>query len=294
MNGMGRSDPSGVAASGEGVYRLRRRRHAGATLVESLVALPVVLLFGLMLVQLALIYQAKHLLDHALMEGVREAALDHASPAALEAGIARGLAPTLMRQDGLAGYVRARAEARLHLEQGMTMRWIQLRQLSPFDGSFLDWEEAALDAAGRPLPGIREIPNDNLDSRRWTAPARGVSAVRRSSDPIGPVSSQTLADANLLRVQMTYGVPLKVPFAGPLLRLAMMTTRGCLGRQALAAADECAMLIVHGRAPVTAEATTRMMSPARRSRLTQQPQGVPTGSKGIGSGAGEHSETVSY
>ena len=68
-----------------------------------------------------------------------------------------------------------------------------------------------LDRHGEPLAGLMEIPNDNLDNRRIrTEPASG-AAGSLLGEPIGSVSGQTLADANLLRLELIYGVRLAVP-----------------------------------------------------------------------------------
>ncbi|HZH05631.1 MAG TPA: TadE/TadG family type IV pilus assembly protein, partial [Lautropia sp.] len=45
--------------------------------MELLLALPVILLLGLGIVQFALVYQAKHALDHALTQAARQGAVDH-------------------------------------------------------------------------------------------------------------------------------------------------------------------------------------------------------------------------
>ena len=67
------------------------------------------------------------------------------------------------------------------------------------------------------MADMREIPNDNLVAR---AEAIGAPAV-------GASSGQTLADANLLRLRLDYGVPLVVPVVGRLISSAVRVWNGC-------------------------------------------------------------------
>ena len=76
---------------------------AGATMVEMLLALPVVLLLGLGIAQFTLVYQAKHALDYALTQAARQGAVEHASAASIERGLAAGLVPYLYGAGDWAG-----------------------------------------------------------------------------------------------------------------------------------------------------------------------------------------------
>jgi hypothetical protein len=94
---------------------------------------------------------------------------------------------------------------------------MRLVQLSPTTASFDDWAEPARDANGGLMADVREIPNDNLVAR---AEASGAPAV-------GAASGQTLADANLLRLRLEYGVPLVVPVVGRLIASAVRVWNEC-------------------------------------------------------------------
>jgi hypothetical protein len=94
---------------------------------------------------------------------------------------------------------------------------MHLAQLSPTNASFDDWAEPARDANGGLMAEVREIPNDNLVAR---AEASGAPAV-------GAASGQALADANLLRLRLDYGVPLVVPVVGRLISSAVRVWNGC-------------------------------------------------------------------
>ena len=269
---------------------------AGATMVEMLLALPVVLLLGLGIAQFTLVYQAKHALDYALTQAARQGAVEHASAASIERGLAVGLVPYLYGAGDWAGLLQAEERAAEHVRGGLAQGWILLRQRSPSRESFDDWAEPALDAMGEPIPGLVEIANDNLDSRRlWMQPASGVVGMSRS-EAVGRASGQTLADANMLRLELVYGVRLAVPVVGAMVIHALARWNACpqaretsprqarlgllrLGEvapQAAAQAWMCSFLAarddsgaVVGRIPVRASATVRMMSPSRQSTLTQ-------------------------
>ena len=197
-------------------------------MVELLLALPVVLLLGLGVVQYSLVYQAKHALDHALMQAARQGAVDHASSESLRAGLAAGLVPYLYGAADWAALLQAEVRAAGHVEEGIAAGWIRLVQRSPAQESFDDWAEPAMDAMGEKIAGTVEIANDNLDNRRLrTQPVSGVAGLH-VSEPIGRLSGQTLADANLLRLELVYGVRLVVPVVASLIIRTLSVWNGCV------------------------------------------------------------------
>ena len=272
---------------------------AGAAMLETLLALPVVLLLGLGVAQFSLVYQAKHALDYALTQAARQGAVEHASSDSIERGFGAGLAPYLYGADDRAGLLQSEARAIEHVRGGLAAGWIVLRQRSPTRESFEDWAEPALDPMGEPIPGVVEIANDNLDSRRLRMqPATGVAGMSRA-EAIGRLSGQTLADANILRLELVYGLRLVVPVVGAIVIRTLARWNGCMqangvspreirlglvrldepapgtGRRA-AQAWMCDFLEARdstgraaGRIPLRASATIRMMSPARHSTMTQ-------------------------
>jgi hypothetical protein len=158
---------------------------------------------------------------------------------------------------------------------------------------------------GEPIPGIEEIANDNLDSRRLRMqPASGLAGMS-GAEAIGRRSGQTLADANVLRLELVYGLRLVVPVVGPILVRALARWNGCgrlpapspgrlgllrLHEDSIASAGRdvaswmCHFLLLRdetgraaGRLPIRTSATIRMMSPARRSLLTQARVDIASG-----------------
>ena len=240
-------------------------------MVELVVAVPALLLVGMAVVQMVLVFHARQSVGYALQEAARAGAVEHADEEAILKGLASGLVPWLYGAGSMAEKMLKEQQARLHVTGGRAARWIEVKQLSPTLESFSVWAGPALDPFGEKIVGQDEIPNDNLDNRREkTMPASGASGYR-GSEPIGRSSGQTLADANMLRLEVTYGVPLRVPGVSTLFLKAMRTLHGCdslagLVAQGTAGGGNC-LYYLQGRIPVKVVATTRMMSPARRSPL---------------------------
>ena len=208
---------------------LRALRQRGASAVELVVALPVLLLFGLAIVQFGLVYQAQAAIDHAAMTAARRASVAHADMQAARRGLAQGLAPWWRGASDALSLQIAEAETLAHLEAGLAGSWVELVRRSPSDASFNDWAVPALDAFGDPIDGVVEIPNDNLDTRRVRMQPTGGTAGTREGEPVGAGSGQTLADANRLQLEFVYGLRLVVPVAGAAIVGALRTAQGCTG-----------------------------------------------------------------
>lgn len=257
---------------------------AGIAMVEALIGIPVVLLLALVVVQIALLMHARDALHVALLEAARAGSVAHAGNAAIQAGLARGLAPLFPTGAGTPDPQGAWARAAAELQSGLQNGWIRLQKLSPTRESFADWGRPARDEQGEPLDGT-EIPIDHLatESSR-TAPASGQIGLIGDL-PVGRASGQTLVDATLLKLQLDYGVPLEVPLAGPMIAWALSAADGCvpassrrlgaidLGRPALdrqARGWACAFYRAGGagpgarpRIPVRTTALVRMQTPPR-------------------------------
>lgn len=276
-----------------------RPRERGFAAVESLLAVPVLLFVGLGAVQWALVHQARLALNLALHEAARAGSVLHAQPDAIRDGLARGLMPWLHGATDAAGHAQGLVRSRAHVAEAEARGWLRLERQSPTGASFADWAEPARDAFGEPIDGVREIPNDDLVHRATRAvPAGGIAGTRRG-EPIGAASGQTLADANLLRLRMTYGVPLSVPVAGRLTAWALRAWHGCEvaaartwgvlrldapPRGAPPDPDACAMLAPAdggpARLPVSGSATVRMQTPSRDAGAAVPLAALPQAGRG--------------
>ncbi len=197
----------------------------------------------------------------------------HAQMPQIESGLARGMVPYLYGASSAsnfeAGVIRAQAKLLFAQATGHA----RLEQLSPTAQTFADWEQPARDQFGDLIAGTTEIPNDNL---QWSAllaassrqPTGGASGNRLAA-PIGPLSKQSLTDANILKLNFQYGVPLKVPLAGRIMSTVSALASGCAtngGCLMYVSLDEEGQTTY--RIPVNVSAQARMQSPARRSSVT--------------------------
>jgi len=224
-----RERPGGLAARARIGRSTNAPRARGIAAIEMLVAAPIVLMLGLSILQWGLVFHGRQAVAHAAFEAVRAASVDHGSDAAIERGIARGLSPWLFGASGPEDHAANQARAGEHLAAGQAAGWAAWRRLAPTRESFEDWAEPARDADGRRVEGLLEIPNDNLTLRNEDRlPASGIAG-HRGAEPIGIASGQTLADANLLKIEVVYGVPLTVPLVGRLAAWVMRALDGCDG-----------------------------------------------------------------
>lgn len=285
-------------------------RTSGFAALETLLAAPIVLLLGLTVLQWALVFHGRQAVAHAVAEAGRAGSVDHGSDEAIERGLARGLVPWLYGSTGPVDHAANQLRARVHLRLGQGAGWVDWRRLSPTAASFADWAEPARDARGIPVPGQLEIPNDNLSLRDGARqPSSGVLG-HRAGEPIGRASGQTLADANLLKLEFTYGVPLTVPLVGRLAAWIMRGVDACgsvtgpgprvrLGTVDLGApsgiaghaprAWACAHYLAlderglsKPRWPVRVSSTVRMQSPARTPAAVAAPPAQSGASHGLG------------
>ena len=191
-----------------------RKKAKGQGTIELLLAAPVLLFAGLVILQVFLLMQARQALRLGALEAGRAASVAHADPQAALQGLAQGLAPwwagASQTQDALTAPLRTR----VHLVQAMSQGRLRITQLAPDEAAFTDWAVPATDDAGRIIGGQREIPNDALRIRSTeTQPQTAVSGAQEGQ-PKGVQSGQTLLQANILRLQIDYVVALRVPLAG--------------------------------------------------------------------------------
>ena len=117
------------------------RMQSGIAGVESLVALPILLFLGLGALQFGLVFQARHALNHALVEAARAGSVAHADPQAIRTGLARGLLPWLYGAADIGEYAVNLGRAAVHVTQGQALGWLRLERVSPTVASFDDWAD---------------------------------------------------------------------------------------------------------------------------------------------------------
>jgi hypothetical protein len=236
--------PGGEAsarACARGRDALSTEGHRGAAIVEAVIALPILLAVILGAIQFALIYQAKATLNHASLQAARAGAVSNADPEVIRRGLARGLAPLYSPESSLHGL--ATTVARVNAALATDAR---VRILNPTREAFSDF--------GEEVTGVRELPNDRLHAR---------------STAIGAASGMNVQDANILKLEVTYGHELKVPLVNWFIaRLMLRPSRG--GADAFEQ-----QLLRRMRLPIVAAAVVRMQSPARLSAAVVSRDDLP-------------------
>jgi hypothetical protein len=235
-------------------HRTGHARQIGATLVEFAVVAPTLLFLLMNLIQYGLMYHAKSQVNYATFEAARDGTTSNADPAMIRTAFTRALT----------GYYGGGAStAELSASYGKAVEDVQsavrIEILSPSKESFDDFNSPAL---ATKLGAKRVIPNANLAFIRCPVDVPGCSA-----DPKGNASGQTLLDANLLKIRITYGIPAnkQVPLAGRFMTWSL----GVINK------DDTdtfrAGLVKDGRIPVVAHTVMRMQSPAIESGNASSP-----------------------
>lgn len=176
-----------------------RRTQLGASLTEMVVVSPVLLLFGLSTVQAGLIYHGKTTINYATFEAARTGAVNHGQVSVMRKELGARLAPLEGGDGSTERAAIAIANSVINAENPVNTR---LKILSPSIEAFEDWK--ITDDEGRDV-----IPNSHLRHIRGDLAVAGES------------SGMTLRDANLLKVEVTHGLELKVPIVNKLLSRAM-------------------------------------------------------------------------
>lgn len=167
-------------------YKINKLKGQG--MVETLITIPVLLFIGFALVQLYFIWEAKLTLNQAVLLAARAGAVSNINIAQMNAALAKGLvplqAPDLNNPVTPANTVYFNAFTQ---SQNLLSTNSSLRIANPTVEAFTDFGTAA------------GIPNDHLQAR---------------SAQVGALSGVNIQDANLLRIQVAYGIDLQVPFIG--------------------------------------------------------------------------------
>jgi hypothetical protein len=236
----------------------------GATLAEAVVVLPLLLFVVLAILQAVLLFHAKSNLHHATHEAARAGTVAHADVDSIRHALLRGLVPyygggrTAAEIDASAAAVAA----------DMADPALRIEILSPTQESFSDYNSPALQAAWRSEEPV--IPNAGLDE---LACPRDVPAC--PSDPARNASGQSLADANLLKLRITYGIPPRkqLPLAGRFITWA-------LGRLGAAGGDPFKQALIEAqRIPIVAHTVMRMQSDAFRNAAMVSAAGPGNGGR---------------
>jgi TadE-like protein len=234
----------------EPVHRCAHQR--GASLVEAIVVIPLLLFIVLAVMQAAMVFYAKSNVNYASFEAARAGSVNNARATAINLAFQKAMLPY---------YGGGRTEAELAASAAKVLTdlgsaAVRVEILSPTPESFTDYNSPKLQAAmkvGEPV-----IPNVGLDELTCPRDMPGCA-----SDPKSNASGQTLLDANLLKLRITYGIPKakQMPMVGRFYTWA-------LGKMGVGAGDAFQQaLIAAERIPVVTQANVRMRSDAIKNTL---------------------------
>lgn len=231
---------------------LPRRPQRGASLVEATVVLPLLLFVTLAVMQAASVFYAKSNLNYATLEAARAGAINNASATSINLAFQKAMLP-YYGGGRTAGELAATVKK---VASDATSAFVRVEILSPTQESFTDYNSPRLQDALKTSEPV--IPNVGLDELTCPRDVPGCQA-----DPKSNASGQTLLDANLLKLRVTYGIPVakQMPIVGRFYTWAL----GAMGSagtdtfmQALIAAD---------RIPVVTHTVVRMQSDAIKNTL---------------------------
>jgi hypothetical protein len=229
-----------------------KRRMSGAGLVEVVIVIPTLLMVVMCIWQAAMVFRAKSAVNYAVFEAARAGSVQNAKVSAITGAFGKAMIPYYGggRDVGQLTQTAARVSADL------TGQALRIQILSPTQESFKDYASPELRTklkADEPV-----IPNSALD--RLQCP-RDVPDC--NTNPDSNESGQNLADANLLKLKVTYGIPQvkQMPLAGSFYTWAL---------DQLGTGDDdpfLQQLIDAKRIPIVAHVTVRMQSDAIRNPL---------------------------
>ena len=236
-------------------YATRRRPARGVSMVETLIALPVLILFVTSVVQFGLIYRAKLTLEYAAHEAARAGSLNNGMPlpfifrignstmpgvgtvnsAALTTltnaltrgsvwqGLVKGMMPLQVRESSVGGMLSGWVATNKDLIESACIEY-----LNPTQTTFVDW--AFIENFGEHR-WIVQIPNDTLRYRKplpydYKAKAMGTAAGINDPTPPdaelrGTASNKTLGETSVLHLKVHYGYRLGIPVANRIILKAL-------------------------------------------------------------------------
>lgn len=216
----------------------------GASLVEFVVVVPTLLMTILGVIQTGMVFHAKSNINYATFEAARAGIVGHGQSSVIRDAFTRAMVGYYGGGRNTAELAQATARA----QADITPATMQVQLLSPTKESFDDYASPQL--AAKLNVNTRVIPNNNLNALQYPYDNPSCNA-----NPQTNASGQTLSDANILRIKITYGIPSakQIPLAG---RLYVMTLRG-LGELGLAADTDPfkQALLEQGRIPVVVHTT---------------------------------------
>ncbi|HBC57624.1 MAG TPA: hypothetical protein DCZ03_10715 [Gammaproteobacteria bacterium] len=235
-----------------------RQTQKGAAFTETLIVLPIIGLLVGGALQLSFLWEAKSALNHTSLLVARAAAMNSLDQQAMRDAFVNGMLPYYHPDvANPSDWVAKKQSARVDLfgENGTEFINGRFRIVNPTLDAFSDWGLPCGDSCS-------EIPNDLM---------------RYRDTAVGGASLVNIQDANLVRVQLAYGIEPIVPVVGEMIyRIVRMLyipeppdpdfpfiQDPSLDTLTAPTKEWLLPIVENGRIPMTAVATVRMQSPAQ-------------------------------
>ena len=180
---------------------ITRNSQKGASLTEFIVVTPMIFLLGMLGVQYTLMYNAKSNLTYAGYEAARAGAIHHADPQKIQEGLLKGLLPYLNANgNGLVKTSNGTVDNIAMLKQAQLTEapFMKIEIISPNKQAFDDFNNPTLQQLLKTTHKV--IPNKQTDFENL-------------KDKVGSSSGLTIAEANVLKLRVTYGYKPEIPLA---------------------------------------------------------------------------------
>lgn len=232
-----------------------QHRQTGATMTELLVAIPLVLLLGMIGVQYGLLYNAKNNVTYASYEAARAGAINNADPEAISDGLLKGMLPFLSSSTP-----KGDLTAMLSELKGKESAFMKVEIISPSKEAFDDFSNAEL----QKLLGTtnRVIPNKYIDTIK-------------QDRIVGKKSGITIHEANVLKLRITYGYKPTLPLA----KNMFVSVASFIDSSQDSFAKS---LFLNDRIPISVDVSAQMLSPAVENGLKTVAYTPPKGNTPIG------------
>lgn len=220
-------------------------RQKGASMVESILAIPLIVFMGLGVIQFGLVYHAKTILNYATFEAARAGATSNAQIEVMRKELGYRLGAVYGGDGGMATAAMSVARSSVAVNDITTTK---IEILNPTPEDFMTRAQGGhaikkdvVDRHNNTIADVAVIPNSHLRYRSTSAS-----------------SGNTIQDANLLKIEVTYGYQMRLPFLD--MRVPLVDP---VLRHLMAAYDpENVMYYVRGMIPLKSVATVRMQSEA--------------------------------
>ncbi|OBX65578.1 hypothetical protein A9299_08180 [Moraxella osloensis] len=239
---------------------ITRNSQKGASLTEFIVVTPMIFLLGMLGVQYTLMYNAKSNLTYAGYEAARAGAIHHADPQKIQEGLLKGLLP----------YLNANGNALVKTSNGTVDNIAMLKQAQLTEAPFMKIEiispnKQAFDDFNNPTlqqllkTTHKVIPNKQTDFENL-------------KDKVGSSSGLTIAEANVLKLRVTYGYKPEIPLAKNMMSSLYSFLMGPKDSFSL-------KLLATSRIPMVVDVSAQMLSPPVENglaTLAYNPGGAPS------------------